>query len=74
MPLSIGSAVSKHKCSRNASKQKFECKRDQSAAEALAQIDEKKYADRISAANKRIVKIGASFSTTERNLTEWVAE
>lgn len=50
----------------------IECKRDQSAAEALAQIDEKKYAARISAPGKRVVKIGASFSTTERNLTEWV--
>ncbi len=50
----------------------IECKRDQSAAEALAQIDAKKYAARISAPGKRIVKIGASFSTTERNLTEWV--
>lgn len=50
----------------------IECKRDQSAAEALAQIDEKKYAACISAPGKRIVKIGASFSTTERNLTEWV--
>ncbi|MBP5667286.1 MAG: AAA family ATPase [Salinivirgaceae bacterium] len=50
----------------------IECKRDQSAAEALAQIDEKKYAVRISAPGKRVVKIGASFSTTERNLTEWV--
>lgn len=50
----------------------IECKRDQSAAEALAQIDEKKYAVRISTPGKRVVKIGASFSTTERNLTEWV--
>jgi hypothetical protein len=51
----------------------IECKRDQSAAEALAQIDEKKYAEKIST-NKRVVKIGANFSTTERNLTEWVVE
>ncbi len=50
----------------------IECKRDLSATEALAQIDEKKYATRISAANKRIVKIGANFSTAERNLTGWV--
>lgn len=50
----------------------IECKRDQSAAEALAQIDEKKYSARISAPGKRIVKIGANFSTIERNLTEWV--
>ena len=50
----------------------IECKRDQSAADALAQIDEKKYANKISASDKRIVKIGANFSTAERNLTEWV--
>ena len=52
----------------------IECKRDQSAQEALSQIDEKKYAAKISAPGKRIVKIGANFSTTERNLTEWVVE
>jgi hypothetical protein len=51
----------------------IECKRDQSAQEALSQIDEKKYAEKIST-NKRVVKIGANFSTTERNLTEWVVE
>ena len=51
----------------------IECKRDQSAAEALAQIDQKRYAEKIGT-NKRIVKIGACFSTAERNLTEWVVE
>ena len=51
----------------------IECKRDQSAVDALVQIDAKQYAAKIST-NKRIVKIGANFSTTERNLTEWVAE
>jgi hypothetical protein len=49
----------------------IECKRDQSAAEALAQIDEKKYADKLSVQGKKIVKIGVNFSTEERNLTEW---
>lgn len=49
----------------------IECKRDQSAQDALSQIDEKQYADKIST-NKRVVKIGANFSTAERNLTEWV--
>jgi len=49
----------------------IECKRDLSAAEALAQIDQKRYAEKIGT-NKRIVKIGACFSTAERNLTEWV--
>lgn len=50
----------------------IECKRDQSATDALAQIDEKKYATRIGVNGKNVVKIGANFSTTERNLTEWV--
>ncbi|MBO4806788.1 MAG: AAA family ATPase [Paludibacteraceae bacterium] len=49
----------------------IECKRDQSAQEALAQIDEKKYAKKISSADKHLVKIGVNFSTEERNLTEW---
>lgn len=48
----------------------IECKRDKTAQEALSQIDEKRYAARIST-NKRIVKIGANFSIVERNLTEW---
>jgi len=49
----------------------IECKRDKTAQETLSQIDEKRYAARIST-NKRIVKIGANFSTVERSLTEWV--
>lgn len=49
----------------------IECKRDQSAKDALAQIDEKKYAEKISSADKHVVKIGVNFSTEERNLTEW---
>ena len=49
----------------------IECKRDQSAKDALAQIDEKKYAKKITSADKQVVKIGVNFSTEERNLTEW---
>lgn len=49
----------------------IECKRNQSAQEALDQIDEKRYAEKISAPDKMIVKIGVNFSTDERNLTEW---
>ena len=52
----------------------IECKRDQSAKEALSQIDEKKYAKKISSADKHIVKVGVNFSTEERNMTEWVVE
>ena len=52
----------------------IECKRDESAEVALSQIDEKRYAKKISAPGKRVVKIGANFSTTEKNLTEWKVE
>jgi hypothetical protein len=50
-----------------------ECKRDESAQDALSQIDEKMYAKRISS-DKHIVKIGVNFSTEERNITEWKVE
>ena len=52
----------------------IECKRDESAEVALAQIDEKRYTKKISAPGKSVVKIGANFSTTEKNLTEWKVE
>ena len=50
----------------------IECKRDATAQLALEQIDDKKYAGKVSATGKRVVKVGANFSTTARNLTEWV--
>ncbi len=49
----------------------IECKRDKSADEALSQIDEKKYAKKISKLDKQIVKIGVNFSSEERNISEW---
>ena len=49
----------------------FEFKRDKSADEALNQIEEAKYAEPYKSSGKRIIKIGASFSTKERNLVEW---
>ena len=49
----------------------FEFKRDKTADEALKQIEEAKYAEPYKASGRRIVKIGASFSTKERNLSEW---
>lgn len=52
----------------------IECKRDQSAQEALSQIDEKKYAKKITSTDKQVVKIGVNFNTEERNLVEWVVE
>ena len=50
----------------------IECKRDESAEIALSQIDEKRYAKKISAPGKTVVKIGANFSSKERNLVEWM--
>ena len=52
----------------------IECKRDGSAQEALSQIDEKKYAKKITSADKQVVKIGVNFSTEERNIAEWKVE
>ncbi len=52
----------------------IECKRDKSADEALAQIDMKKYAQKVSSKDKPVVKIGVNFSTEERNIVEWKAE
>ena len=49
----------------------FEFKRDKSADEALNQIEESKYVEPYLASGKNIIKIGASFSTKERNLSEW---
>ena len=52
----------------------MEYKRNHSAAEALAQIDMKKYAQKITSKEKPVVKIGVNFSTEERNITEWKME
>ena len=49
----------------------FEFKRDASAAEALAQIEEKGYAAPYTADRRRLLKIGVNFSSSERNISEW---
>lgn len=49
----------------------FEFKRDKSADEALRQIEESGYVKPYESSEKRIVKIGASFSTKEKTLSEW---
>ena len=50
----------------------FEFKRDKSAKEALAQIDEKSY-DLPHAADRRtILKIGVNFSSETRNIDGWI--
>lgn len=49
----------------------FEFKRDMSADEALAQIEEKNYAVPFKSDSRKLYKIGANFSSEEKNLTEW---
>ena len=49
----------------------IEFKLDRSAEEALAQIDERNYADKYDFAGKKIFKLGISFSSEERTIVDW---
>ncbi len=49
----------------------FEFKRDRSADEALAQIEEKKYAAPFASDKRKIFKIGVNFDSNEKNINEW---
>ena len=49
----------------------FEFKFNKSAQEALAQIDEKGYAERFQSDERTLMKIGVNYSTAERNINEW---
>ena len=49
----------------------FEFKRDASAREALAQIEERGYAKLYAADSRTLYCIGASFDSAERTLAEW---
>ena len=49
----------------------FEFKRDETTEVALTQIEEKKYATPFESDTRKLVKIGASFSSKESNLVEW---
>lgn len=49
----------------------FEFKRDKLADKALSQIEEKKYAEPFAADPRKIVKVGVSFSSKEKNIVEW---
>lgn len=49
----------------------FEFKRDIPAKEALAQIEEQGYAKPYEADKRKLFKIGVTFSTQERNITDW---
>ena len=50
----------------------FEFKFNKSAEEALAQIDEKDYAEPFKSDGRQIVKVGVNFSTACRNIDRWV--
>ena len=50
----------------------FEFKLDGSAEDAMAQINSKNYAISYENDGRKIVKIGANFSSETKNLTEWV--
>ena len=50
----------------------FEFKFNKSAEEALAQIDEKGYAERFQSDGRSIVKVGVNFSTACRNIDRWI--
>ena len=52
----------------------FEFKFNKSAEEALAQINEKGYAERFMNDGRQIVKVGVNFSTACRNIDRWVVE
>ena len=51
----------------------FEFKRDDTAGNALKQIEDKKYAEQFAGDKRRLFKIGVSFSTQERGIAEWKA-
>ena len=50
----------------------LELKVDGTAAEALRQIDEKRYADRFALAGRPVTKVGVIFDSKERNIKDWV--
>lgn len=52
----------------------MELKVDKTAAEALAQIDDKRYALPWRHDGRRVFKVGINFSTKERTVTEWKYE
>jgi len=52
----------------------FEFKVDQDAQTALNQINLKNYAGRYNMDGRKIFKVGANFSSKEKNLTDWVVE
>lgn len=52
----------------------MEFKVDESPEKALAQIDEKRYADRYLSDDRTVVKVGVNFSSSERNIASWTKD
>ncbi len=52
----------------------IELKVDKSAEEALRQIDEKGYMLPYQAEYKRLVKIGISFDSEQRTISDWIVK
>ena len=52
----------------------MELKYDKPVQEALDQINRKGYADKYALDGRTIIKVGISFSSEERNITDWEAE
>lgn len=52
----------------------FEFKVDKSPEDALRQIEEKGYAKPFAKDGRRLIKVGVTFSLTDRNITEWKIE
>ena len=52
----------------------FEFKRDDSAENALKQINDMHYADPYAADNRKLYKIGVNFDSKTRQMTEWKVE
>lgn len=52
----------------------MEIKCDHTAQEALDQINSKGYADKYALDGRPVTKVGVSFSSEERNITEWKTE
>jgi hypothetical protein len=52
----------------------MEFKRDRSAAEAMAQIKDKKYYEKFLSSGKKITLVGVNFDSEKRTIAEWVTE
>ena len=52
----------------------MELKYDHTAQEALDQINRKGYADKYALDGRPVTKVGISFSSEERNITDWQTE